>query len=56
MGLCVAIGAGAGYLVDKRLGSTPVFLVVGFLLGAVAAFRELFRAAGGKRQGAKRQE
>ena len=45
MGLCVGIGTGAGYLLDRRLGSTPTFMVVGFLLGTVAAFREVFRAA-----------
>ena len=42
--LCIAIGAGAGMWLDNRFGTQPALTVVGFFLGVVAGFRELFRA------------
>lgn len=44
MGLCIAIGAGAGLWLDHRLSSEPAALVVGFFLGTAAAFVQLLRA------------
>lgn len=44
LALCIALGTGGGMWLDKRLGTEPAFTVVGFLLGAVAGFRELFRS------------
>ncbi len=44
LAFCIAIGTGGGIWLDKRLGTEPAFTVVGFLLGAIAGFRELFRA------------
>ena len=42
--VCIALGAGGGMWLDKWLGTQPAFTVVGFLLGVVAGFIELFRA------------
>jgi len=47
MGLCVGIGTGAGYLLDRRLGSTPTFMVVGFLW---APSRRSGRSSGRRRR------
>ncbi len=44
MGLCVAIGVGAGVWLDKRLGTEPWLTLIGTVLGSIAAFRELFIA------------
>ena len=38
----IAIGGAAGYWLDQRLGTNWIILV-GFVLGVVAGFRELFR-------------
>lgn len=37
------IGAGIGYLLDRWLGTEPWLLIVFFLLGSVAGFREMIR-------------
>jgi F0F1-type ATP synthase assembly protein I len=34
---CVGVGVGLGILADGRLHTSPVFLLVGLLLGAAAA-------------------
>jgi len=44
LALSIGIGAGIGVWLDGRFGTEPALTVVGFLLGAVAGFRELFRA------------
>jgi F0F1-type ATP synthase assembly protein I len=35
-------GVGVGYFVDTRLGSLPLFVLVGFLLGAAAGARAVY--------------
>ncbi|MCE5218269.1 AtpZ/AtpI family protein [bacterium] len=47
LALCVGIGAGAGAWLDKHLNTEPAFTIVGFILGTVAGFVELFRAMKG---------
>ncbi len=42
MVLSIAIGALAGYYMDKWLGTAPIFLLIGIGLGIGAAFRNLF--------------
>jgi ATP synthase protein I len=41
----LAVGAGIGWLLDRWLGSSPLFLLVFFFLGAVAGLLNVFRAA-----------
>lgn len=36
------VGAGMGYLLDRWLGTEPWLLVLFFILGTVAGFREMF--------------
>lgn len=43
MAACILVGLGAGYLMDRWLGTAPWLLIVGLLLGIVAAFVELLR-------------
>lgn len=45
MGAAVAIGYGAGFLLDRRFGTEPCLTVVMLLFGIAAAFLGLFRAA-----------
>lgn len=37
------VGAGIGYLLDRWLGTEPWLLVLFFILGTIAGFREMFR-------------
>lgn len=39
----VLIGAGAGYLLDRWLGTRPWLMVVGAAFGAAAGLREAYR-------------
>jgi len=39
----VLIGAGGGYLLDRYLNSRPWLMIIGFILGSAAGFRNLFR-------------
>jgi len=43
--LAVAVGLGIaiGYWLDKRLGTTPLLLLLGLSLGAVAGFLNIYR-------------
>jgi ATP synthase protein I len=45
MVVAVAFGGGIGWLLDTWLGTMPVFLILFFLLGAGAGFRNVYRAA-----------
>jgi len=45
MGVAVAIGAGAGYLLDRWLGTKPWLLLVFLLLGIAAGFKGVIDAA-----------
>jgi F0F1-type ATP synthase assembly protein I len=40
IGLCMA----GGYWLDKKLGTIPVFFILGTLLGASAGFTNIYRA------------
>jgi F0F1-type ATP synthase assembly protein I len=44
MFVCVAIGVGGGLWLDKRVGTSPLFSIVGLFVGALAAFFEVLRA------------
>jgi ATP synthase protein I len=43
--LAVLMGAGAGYFIDRWLGTSPVGFLVGFALGLAAGMLNVFRAA-----------
>ncbi|HTW34468.1 MAG TPA: AtpZ/AtpI family protein [Rhizomicrobium sp.] len=45
LGVAVAVGGGLGWLLDKWLGTRPIFLLVMFVLGAAAGILNLMRAA-----------
>ena len=40
---CVAIGGGAGYFLDKRIHTSPLFTLVLGLLGFIAGMVQLVR-------------
>lgn len=39
----VLIGTGGGYLLDRYLHTRPWVMIIGFILGSIAGFRNLFR-------------
>lgn len=41
----VAVGCAIGYYLDRWIHTAPLFMIVFFLLGAAAGFRNLIRAA-----------
>lgn len=41
--VAVALGFYLGYLLDRRLGTVPLFAIVGLALGVAAAVRNLLR-------------
>jgi len=43
--VALAIGGGIGWLLDRWLGTMPLFLLVFFFLGAAAGLLNVFRAA-----------
>ncbi len=45
MVVAVAFGGGIGWLLDTWLDTMPIFLILFFLLGAGAGFRNVYRAA-----------
>lgn len=51
--LAIVIGAGAGYLLDEWLGTSPWLFLLGFFVGVAAGIRNVFRtaAASGRRGG-----
>jgi ATP synthase protein I len=42
----VLIGVGGGYLLDRYLHTRPWLMILGFILGAAAGFRNLIRLMG----------
>ena len=40
---CIVVGAVGGIALDKLLGLTPLFTLLGVLIGTVAAFYGLFK-------------
>jgi ATP synthase protein I len=47
LAITVAAGLGLGHWVDRRLGTDPIFLVVGAVLGLAAALYNFFRLTSG---------
>jgi len=41
----IVIGTFIGYQIDKLFQTTPVFLIIGLLLGVISAFLYLFKMA-----------
>jgi len=39
----VLIGAGGGYLLDRYLNTRPWLMIIGFILGVAAGFKNLFK-------------
>ncbi len=44
-GFAVLLGAAGGYWLDRWLGTSPWFFLVGFVLGLAAGMINVFRAA-----------
>jgi ATP synthase protein I len=38
------VGTGLGWLVDRWVGTTPVFLIIGLLAGGAAGISRIFRS------------
>lgn len=45
LGAALFVGAGLGWLLDRFLHTSPIFLIVLFVLGAAAGIRNVMRAA-----------
>ena len=45
LGSALLVGAGLGWLLDRWLHTTPIFLVIMFVLGAAAGILNVMRAA-----------
>ena len=41
----LVVGGGIGWLLDRWLGTLPLFLIIFFLLGSIAGLLNVFRAA-----------
>ncbi len=51
----IGAGIGAGWLLDRQFGTEPVLLLIGLLLGVIAAFVGMIRLLNAfGRQGTKR--
>ena len=48
----IAVGAFAGWLIDRWLGTTPAFMLVLFFLGAAGGMMNIWRLLNGKGMGA----
>ena len=46
--LAVMLGAGGGLWLDNRYETTPLYTLIGFVIGVAAAVRELLRALKGR--------
>jgi ATP synthase protein I len=42
MAFCIAIGGLAGYYLDRKFGTEPLFLIIFFIIGVIAAFKNLY--------------
>ena len=40
---CVVIGVAGGFWIDKLLGTTPLFIILGTILGSATAFWGLYK-------------
>ena len=43
--LVILVFTGAGYWLDRRLGSSPVFLLIGVAIGGAGGFYSIFQKA-----------
>jgi hypothetical protein len=50
MALTLAIGLGGGYWLDGKLGTGPLFLLVGGALGMFAAFYHMVKTVTGRKR------
>ncbi|MBI2171586.1 MAG: AtpZ/AtpI family protein [Chloroflexi bacterium] len=41
--LCIILGVGGGIWLDRRLNTSPLFILVGVLLGSVLAFYGVYK-------------
>lgn len=39
----IVVGSGLGYFLDRWLGSSPWFLLIGLVMGSIAGVREMLR-------------
>jgi len=44
LAVTLLLAVGAGYWIDKRFGTTPVFVLVGAMFGLFAVFYHLYKA------------
>jgi len=44
LAVTLLLAVGAGYWIDKRFGTTPVFVLVGAVFGMFAVFYHLYKA------------
>ena len=49
LAVTVLVFLGAGYWVDGRLGTRPVFFLAGAVLGLVAAFWQFYKTVAGRK-------
>jgi len=62
LGAALFVGAGLGWLLDRFLHTSPIFLVLMFCLGAAAGIRNVMRAAAelnaraASQQGARKED
>jgi F0F1-type ATP synthase assembly protein I len=49
LALTILLGLGAGYWVDGKLGSKPLFFLAGGGVGLVAAFLQFYRSVMGRK-------
>ena len=55
LAFAVMLGLGLGYLIDSKLKSTPVFLLIGLALGAVAGFLSVYRTVYPRKEDQKKK-
>lgn len=48
VGLCIGLGLGIGWLLDVVLHTTPLFLIIGLLIGFAGSFFLIYRLAMGE--------
>ena len=49
LAVTVLIGIGVGYWVDGRLGTRPLFFLVGAVFGLLAAFWQFYKTVAGRK-------
>ena len=49
LAVTVLVGIGAGYWVDGRLGTRPLFLLIGAVFGLLAGFLQFYKTVAGRK-------